>query len=410
MLAVQRGPALPSAPTPSDERRTGALLRSSQPAVDALSLAELRRYGRHLSLAEVGEAGQARLKAGRVLLIGAGGLGSPLALYLAAAGVGTLGLVDFDAVEESNLQRQIAHGTGAVGQPKLASIAARLTDLNPLVRLELHDVRLDRTNAMDLVRRYDVVADGTDNFATRYLVNDACVLAGKPNVYGSILRFEGQASVFDAARGPCYRCVFPHPPPPGVVPSCAEAGVLGVLPGVIGSIQATEAIKLLLGSGETLVGRLLLYDALEMSFRELRLRKDPKCPVCGDHPTIRELIDYDEFCGVKPAAGADPSAVTAKQLAERLARGEDLVLVDVREPHELAIARFPNALHVPMREIPARMRELPTDRTVVLACHHGNRSQRVLEFLKQQGWTRLQNLTGGIDSWSREVDTSVPRY
>ena len=409
MLAVRGPSGLPFEMTPSDECRHGAPLRSSEPSVDALTHAELRRYGRHLSLAEVGEAGQARLKAGRVLLVGAGGLGSPLALYLAAAGVGTLGLVDFDQVEESNLQRQVAHGTGAVGKPKLASIAARLTDLNPLVRLELHELKLDRTNAMDIVRRYDVVADGTDNFATRYLVNDACVLAKKPNVYGSILRFEGQASVFDATRGPCYRCVFPHPPPPGVVPSCAEAGVLGVLPGVIGSIQATETIKLLLGTGESLVGRLLLYDALEMSFRELKLRKDPKCPICGEQPTIRELIDYDEFCGVKPAA-AEPTALSAKQLAERLARGDDLVVVDVREPHEVAIARFPNAIHVPMREIPARLGELPADRTLVLACHTGVRSQRVLEFLKQQGWTRLQNLTGGIDAWSREVDTSVPRY
>lgn len=383
-------------------------MRSSEPTADALTLAELRRYGRHLSLAEVGEAGQARLKAGRVLLVGAGGLGSPLALYLAAAGVGTLGVVDFDAVEESNLQRQIAHGTGAIGTPKLASLAARLRDLNPLVRVELHDLRLDRTNALGLVQNYDVVADGTDNFATRYLVNDACVLAKKPNVYGSILRFEGQASVFDATRGPCYRCVFPTPPPPGVVPSCAEAGVLGVLPGVIGSIQATEAIKLLLGQGETLVGRLLLYDALEMSFRELRLRKDPKCPICGEHPTIRELVDYDEFCGTKPAP--EPEVMSARELADRFARGDDLVLVDVREPHELAIARFPNALHVPMRQVPDRMHELPRDRAVVLACHVGSRSQRVLEFLKQQGFTRLRNLTGGIDAWSRDVDPNVPRY
>jgi adenylyltransferase/sulfurtransferase len=384
-------------------------VRSSEPTAAALTTAELRRYGRHLSLAEVGEAGQARIKAGRVLLVGAGGLGSPLALYLAAAGVGTLGIVDFDDVEESNLQRQIAHGTGAVGRSKLASVAARLADLNPLVQLELHGLRLDRTNAMDLVRRYDVVADGTDNFATRYLVNDACVLAGKPNVYGSILRFEGQASVFDAKRGPCYRCVFPQPPPPGVVPSCAEAGVLGVLPGVIGSIQATETLKLLLGQGETLVGRLLLYDALEMSFRELRLRKDPKCPICGEQPTIRELVDYEEFCGTAPKA-AESTSLSVRELAERLKRGEDLVIVDVREAFELAIARFPGAIHVPLGQVPARMHELPRDRTLVLACHHGNRSQRALEFLRQQGFTRLQNLAGGIDSWSREVDDSVPRY
>ncbi len=384
-------------------------MNPTPPTTDALTLAELRRYGRHLSLPEVGEAGQLRLKAARVLLVGAGGLGSPLALYLAAAGVGTLGVVDFDVVEESNLQRQIAHGTSAVGKPKLASLAARLEDLNPHIRVESHEVRMDRTNALELVRAYDVVADGTDNFATRYLVNDACVLAGKPNVYGSILRFEGQASVFDATRGPCYRCVFPQPPPPGVVPSCAEAGVLGVLPGVIGSIQATETIKLLLGTGESLVGRLLLYDALEMRFRELRLRKDPDCPLCGERPSIHELVDYDEFCGVRPNA-PEPFALLARELAERLARGEDLFIVDVREAHELAIARLPGALHLPLGQIPARAHELPTDRTLVLACHHGARSMRALEVLRERGFTRLRNLSGGIDAWSREVDSAVPRY
>ncbi len=387
-------------------------------APGALSPEELRRYGRHLSLAQVGEEGQRRLKAGRVLLVGAGGLGSPFALYLAAAGVGTIGVVDFDTVEESNLQRQIAHGTAAVGRSKLASLAARLHDLNPHVKLEPHEFRLDRTNALDLVRRYDVVADGTDNFATRYLVNDACVLAGKPNVYGSILRFEGQASVFDAAHGPCYRCVFPQPPPPGVVPSCAEAGVLGVLPGVIGSIQATETIKLLLGTGDTLVGRLLLYDALEMSFRELKLRKDPACPVCGVNPTIQELIDYDQFCGGAPvpgetaagAASSEPVEISVRDLAERMARGEEVLVVDVREAFELQIAKFPSALHIPMALVPVKLQELPTDRTLVLACHTGVRSLRTLQFLKTKGFTRLRNLTGGIDAWSREVDKSVPRY
>jgi len=373
-----------------------------------LSLSELRRYGRHLTLPEVGEPGQLRLKAGRVLVVGAGGLGSPLAMYLAAAGVGTLGLVDFDAVEESNLQRQIVHGTAAIGTPKLASMAARLRDINPNVTLELHAVRLDRTNALAIIGGYDVVADGTDNFATRYLVNDACVLAGKPNVYGSILRFEGQASVFDAARGPCYRCVFPEPPPPGIVPSCAEAGVLGVLPGVIGSIQATEAIKILLGSGDTLVGRLLLYDAMEMRFRELTLKKNPGCPVCGDNPTIRELIDYESFCGTQPAA--DAATVSARELAGLLARGEDVVIVDVREPFELEIAAFPGALHVPLGQIPARAGELPATSTLVLACHRGQRSQKALEILRGRGFTRLRNLTGGIDAWSREVDPAVPRY
>ena len=374
-----------------------------------LSVPELMRYGRHLTLSEVGEAGQRRLKAGRVLIVGAGGLGSPLALYLAAAGVGTLGIVDFDVVDESNLQRQIAHGTAAIGHGKLASIAARLGDLNPHVRLELHETRLDSSNALELIGRYDLVADGTDNFATRYLVNDACVLAGKPNVYGSILRFEGQASVFDATQGPCYRCVFPEPPPPGVVPSCAEAGVLGVLPGVIGSIQATEAIKLLLGTGDSLIGRLLLYDALEMRFRELQLRKDPSCPLCGEHPTIRKLIDYEDFCGTKPKP-ATRSDVSARELADALARGDDVLIVDVREPFELAIARFPGALHVPLGTLPARAQELPATRTLVLACHKGTRSQRALELLRERGFTRLQNLTGGIDAWSREVDSTVPRY
>jgi adenylyltransferase/sulfurtransferase len=370
---------------------------------------ELVRYGRHLLLSEVGEVGQRRLKAGRVLVVGAGGLGSPLALYLAAAGVGTLGIVDFDVVDESNLQRQIAHGTAAIGHGKLESMAARLRDLNPHVKLELHETRLDSSNALELIGRYDVVADGTDNFATRYLVNDACVLTGKPNVYGSILRFEGQASVFDATRGPCYRCVFPEPPPPGVVPSCAEAGVLGVLPGVIGSIQATEAIKLLLGTGDLLLGRLLLYDALEMRFRELRLKKDPRCPLCGEHPTIRGLIDYEDFCGTKPRPETR-SEISVRELADALARGDDLLIVDVREPFELAIARFPGALHIPLGALPARAEELPSTRTLVLACHRGTRSQRALEMLRAKGFTRLQNLTGGIDAWSREVDRTVPRY
>lgn len=375
----------------------------------ALTLPELRRYGRHLTLPEVGELGQRRLKAGRVLVVGAGGLGSPLALYLAAAGVGTIGIVDFDDVEESNLQRQIAHGTAAIGGSKLASLAARLADLNPHVHVVLHELRLDRTNALEVMRDYDVVADGTDNFATRYLVNDACVLAGKPNVYGSILRFEGQASVFDAQRGPCYRCVFPSPPPPGMVPNCAEAGVLGVLPGVIGSIQATETIKLLLGVGDTLLGRLLLYDALEMSFRELKLRKDPDCPMCGERPSIHELGDYDELCGTSPRP-AEAADIGARELADRLARGEDLVIVDVREPHELAIAHFPQAVHMPLGVLPLRAHELPATRTLVLACHHGARSARAQQILRERGFTRVRNLLGGIEAWSLEVDKTVPRY
>jgi len=387
-------------------------VRPADATLPELSLPELRRYGRHLTLPEVGETGQMRLKAGRVLVVGAGGLGSPLGLYLAAAGVGTIGIVDFDAVEESNLQRQIAHGTSAVGQPKLGSIVARLRDLNPHVSIVPHEAYLDRSNALEIVRAYDVIVDGTDNFATRYLVNDACVLEGKPNVYGSILRFEGQASVFDARVGPCYRCLFPEPPPPGVVPNCAEAGVLGVLPGVIGSIQATEAIKLLLGTGDTLVGRLLLYDALEMRFREMRLRKDPRCPICGENPSIRELVDYEELCGVKRPA-ADPNAVTARELAERLGRGDDVLVVDVREPHELAISSLPHGsrvLHMPLRTLPGRVAELPRERTLVLMCHRGSRSAKALEILREQGFTRLLNLTGGIDAWSRDVDSSVPRY
>jgi adenylyltransferase/sulfurtransferase len=384
-------------------------VRPVETALPDLSLSELRRYGRHLTLPEVGEEGQKRLKAGSVLVVGAGGLGSPLALYLAAAGIGTIGIVDFDAVEESNLQRQIAHGTSGVGKSKLGSITARIKDLNPFVNVVPHEMYLDRSNALPLVRGYDVIVDGTDNFATRYLVNDACVLERKPNVYGSILRFEGQASVFDARVGPCYRCLFPEPPPPGVVPNCAEAGVLGVLPGVIGSIQATETIKLLVGAGDTLVGRLLLYDALEMRFREMRLRKDPSCPICGEHPSIRELQDYDALCGVRSHA-AEGIEWSARELADAIARGEDLLVVDVREPHELAIARFPDALHIPLRTVPARATELPRERTLVLTCHKGVRSMRALEILRELGFSRLKNLAGGIDAWSREVDSSVPRY
>lgn len=374
---------------------------------------ERRRYARHLLLPEVGEEGQRRLKAARVLLVGAGGLGSPLALYLAAAGVGTIGVVDFDDVDESNLQRQIAHGTASVGRPKLESLAARLADLNPHVRVVRHDVRLDRTNVMELISAYDVVADGADNFATRYLVNDACVFAGRPNVHGSILRFEGQASVFDARVGPCYRCLYPEPPPAGLVPSCAEAGVLGVLPGVIGSIQANETIKLLLGVGEPLVGRLLVYDALAASFRELRVRKDPDCPICGERPTIRELEDYDAVCGSPPGRGGGvhgSDQMSARMLADRLGAGDGLLLLDVRQPEEWRIARIEGATLVPLATLPARANELPRDRDVVLMCHHGGRSQQALTFLRGQGFTRLWNLSGGIEAWSLHVDPAVPRY
>lgn len=385
-----------------------------EPMLPELSRDEIRRYGRHLTLPEVGVDGQRRLKAGRVLIVGAGGLGSPAALYLAAAGVGTLGVVDFDVVDESNLQRQVAHGTAAVGTPKLESLRARLADLNPHVRVETHAVRLDRDNALALLGGYDVVLDGTDNFATRYLVNDACALLGKPNVYGSILRFEGQASVFDAARGPCYRCLFPAPPPPGVVPSCAEAGVLGVLPGVIGSIQATEALKLLLGAPDTLLGRLLLYDAWTLRFRELELRKDPDCPLCGRAPTITALVDYDALCGTAQAApsalAAPRERVSARELQALLASGRPLTLLDVREPEELAIAALPGATHIPMAVVPVRAHELDPARPLVVLCHHGVRSFMAARWLRANGFTDVMDVDGGIDAWSRDVDPAVPRY
>lgn len=377
----------------------------------ALTTPELRRYGRHIAMPEMGLEGQQRLKAGRVLLIGAGGLGSPAALYLAAAGVGTIGVADFDEVEESNLQRQVAHGTAWLGRSKLDSLSARLLDLNPLVRVVPHPVRIDRTNALEVLAGYDVVLDGADNFATRYLVNDACVRLGKPDVHGSILRFEGQACVFDATRGPCYRCLFPEPPPAGSVPSCAEAGVLGVLPGVIGSIMATEAIKHLLGADGMLLGRLLLYDALAMRFRELRIRKDPDCVVCGPRGREAELPDYEAICGVHEEAAMGAGAeLSAEGLAERLAKGEKLVLLDVREPQEWAIGRLPEATHVPLGVLPVRAHELDPAATIVVYCHHGTRSRRAIEWLSSRGFSKLHNLAGGIDAWSARVDPSVPRY
>jgi adenylyltransferase/sulfurtransferase len=385
---------------------------TGEDGLPAMNQEELLRYGRHLMLPEVGLEGQRRLKASSVLMIGAGGLGSPLALYLAAAGVGRLGIVDFDVVDASNLQRQILHGSSSIGRPKLESARQRLLDVNPNVHVEGYETRLTSENALEILKPYDVVVDGTDNFPTRYLVNDACVLLGKPNVYGSIFRFEGQASVFDARRGPCYRCLYPDPPPPGLVPSCAEGGVLGVLPGVIGTIQALETIKLLLGQGEPLIGRLLLFDALSLTFRELKLRKDPTCPVCGEHPTVTRLIDYEEFCGVTPAAAhADAGdEIGARELASRIERGDDLVIVDVREPHEYEIARIPGSSLIPLNSLPGRLNELDSSREIVLHCHHGQRSRRALEFLRQSGFRKLKNLTGGIDDWSRDVDPSVPRY
>lgn len=370
---------------------------------------EVLRYSRHLSLPEVGIEGQRRLKAARVLLVGAGGLGSPAAMYLAAAGVGTLGLVDFDAVDVSNLQRQILHGTPDVGRPKLDSACDRLHAINPAVAIEKHATALDAANARELVAAYDAVVDGTDNFPTRYLVNDACVLVGRPNAYGSIFRFEGQASVFAAPGGPCYRCLHPEPPPPGLIPSCAEGGVLGVLPGIIGTIQATEAIKLILGVGEPLVGRFLVYDALRMRFRELKLRKDPDCPVCGTHPTIREIRAYEQYCA--PAAPAkDPADITVAELKERMDRGDEPLVIDVREPHEHAICRIPGAALIPMGELPGRLSEIDPDREVVVHCRSGARSARAVGMMRQRGFTRARNLTGGVLAWIDQVDPSQPKY
>jgi len=382
-----------------------------------LSNEEIKRYGRHLIMPEVGLDGQKKLKASSVLIIGAGGLGSPLALYLAAAGVGRIGVVDFDVVEYSNLQRQVLHSTRDVGRPKLQSAETHIHDINPHVEVTTYETKLTSENALDILKEYDVIVDGTDNFPTRYLVNDACVLLGKPNVYGSIFRFDGQASVFFAKEGPCYRCLYPEPPPPGLVPSCAEGGVLGVLPGVIGTIQATETLKLLLGSGEArkiraepLIGRLLLFDALKMTFRELRLKKDPNCPACGDHPTITRLIDYEAFCGVgAPEESATGFEISPVELKLRLDRGDDIVIVDVREPHEYEIVDMGGVL-IPLNDLPKRVNELDSFREVVVHCHHGPRSKRAVDFLRQIGFTKVKNLTGGIDRWAAEIDPALPRY
>jgi sulfur-carrier protein adenylyltransferase/sulfurtransferase len=387
------------------------------PATEAapeLSNAEIQRYSRHLILSEVGLDGQKKLKAGKVLCIGAGGLGSPAALYLAAAGVGTIGIVDFDTVDESNLQRQILHGTPDVGRPKLQSAKDRLTAINPEVRINTYETRLTSANALELFRGYDVVLDGTDNFATRYLVNDACVLLGIPNAYGSIFRFEGQASVFATKDGPCYRCLYPEPPPPGLVPSCAEGGVLGVLPGVIGTIQATESIKLILGAPGTLVGRLLLYDAWSMKFRELKLRRDKDCPVCGDHPTVKQLIDYEEFCGVKPvpASAAAASAVpetTVEELKARMDANANFYLLDVREPHEYQIARIPGSTLIPLGQLGARYGELPSGKEIVIHCKSGVRSAKAVNLLKEHG-IEAKNLKGGILAWIDRIDPTQPKY
>lgn len=381
-----------------------------------LSNEEIRRYSRHLIMPEVTLAGQKKLKAASVLLIGAGGLGSPLALYLAAAGIGRIGLVDYDVVDATNLQRQVIHGTKAIGRSKLESAKERMLDLNPFIQVDTYETVLTSENALDILRDYDVIVDGTDNFPTRYLVNDACVLLGKPNVYGSIFRFEGQVSVFYAKEGPCYRCLFPTPPPPGLVPSCAEGGVLGILPGTIGTLQATETIKLILGIGEPLIGRLLLYDALQMRFEEVKLRKNPKCPVCGENPTVTQLIDYEAFCGMPAHDREDGSGlaseweITPRELKERLERGERIIIVDVREPHEWDIAHIEGARLIPLGELAARVHELDSADQIVLHCKTGARSARALEFLRGIGFRKLKNLKGGINAWAREVDPRLPTY
>jgi len=384
-------------------------------ALPELTTDDLSRYSRHLILPEVGMEGQRRLKAAKVLCVGTGGLGSPLAFYLAAAGIGTLGLVDFDVVDASNLQRQIIHSTKDIGRKKLDSAAEKLTALNPALNVVKHDTMLSSANALEILKDYDIVADGTDNFPTRYLVNDACVLLGKPNVYGSIFRFEGQASVFATEQGPCYRCLYPEPPPPGLVPSCAEGGVLGILPGLVGVMQATEVIKLILGKGEPLIGRLLLVDALNMRFRELKLRKNPECPVCGTNPTVTELIDYQQFCGIVPETPQESSVkngipqITVKELKRRIDVGDDVQLIDVREPYEYQIAQIGGKL-IPQNDVPQRLAEIDRDREVVVHCRSGARSQRIAEFLKQSGYPRVVNVAGGILAWSDEIDPRVQKY
>src|SRR5437870_3517910 len=381
-----------------------------------LSPQEVARYSRHLIMPEVALDGQKRLKAASVLLIGAGGLGSPLGLYLAAAGVGRIGIVDFDVVDFSNLQRQVLHGTPDVGRPKLQSAKDRLQAINPEVQIDLYETRLTAGNAMSILAPYDIVIDGTDNFQTRYLVNDACVLLKKPNVYGSIFRFDGQASVFHPPAGPCYRCLYPEPPPPGEVPSCAEGGVLGILPGLIGCIQATEAIKLLLGNGSPLVGRLLLYDALQMTFQEFKVRRNPKCPMCGDKPTISKLIDYEQFCGMRgqeapaPAAADGQQETTVEELKRRLDSGEKLFVLDVRNPEEYQICRIPGSTLIPLPQLPQRFQELDKDREIVVHCNSGMRSLKAQQFLRGQGFETTKNLKGGILAWADRIDRSMPKY
>src|SRR6202521_569810 len=390
----------------------GSALETLAPPV-TLSKDEILRYSRHLIMPEVGMEGQLKLKSAKVLLIGTGGLGAPLGLYLAAAGVGRIGLVDFDIVDFTNLQRQVTFGTSDVGKPKSEAARARLSNLNPDIQIESFETQLTSANALELFKDFDVIVDGTDNFPTRYLVNDACILLGKPNVYGSIFRFEGQATVFGMPDGPCYRCLYPEPPPPGLVPSCAEGGVLGVLPGIVGSIQAMETIKLILGRGENLMGRLLLFDALGMKFRELKLRKNPNCPMCGTHPTITKLIDYYEFCGVRGEEAPGPSVqvpeITPRELKARLDRGDDLFILDVREPHEYQICNLKGHL-IPLGELTRRVHELDSSREIVAHCRSGKRSAEAVDFLRKAGFRKILNLKGGILAWSDEVDPSVPKY
>ena len=402
-------------PSPFSERDP-TLIEREQPELESL---ELTRYARHLSLPEVGREGQLRLKGARVLVVGAGGLGSPAALYLAAAGIGTLGIVDFDEVDATNLQRQILHGTKDVGRAKLDSARERLADVNPNVSVVTHHVQLDSSNALEILGPYDIVADGTDNFPTRYLVNDACVLLGKPNVYGSVFRWEGQASVFAGGGGPCYRCLFREPPPPGLIPNCAEAGVLGVLPGIIGMIQALEVIKLLLGKGNTLRGRLLIFDALEMTWREVAVSRNMNCPVCGDEPTQTELIDYEDFCGLKAPTGAQEEEMSnpfgevgALELKVRLASAEPPYLLDVRQPHEWDIVSLEadGAVMIPLAELPDRVDELPWDREIVVYCRTGARSASAAQMLAEEGFSAVFNLVGGIHAWADEIDPSLPKY
>ncbi|MFB3918006.1 MAG: molybdopterin-synthase adenylyltransferase MoeB [Terriglobales bacterium] len=389
------------------------LPRNATATATTLSNEEILRYSRHLIMPEVGMEGQQKLKAARVLCIGAGGLGSPLALYLAAAGVGTLGIVDYDVVDFTNLQRQVIHTTADVGRKKLESAAEAIGAINPFVNVKPFETRLTSGNALEIFREFDVIADGTDNFPTRYLVNDACVLTGKPNVYASIFRFEGQASVFGTKEGPCYRCLYPEPPPPGLVPSCAEGGVLGILPGLLGVVQATETIKLILGSGEPLIGRLMLVDALAMKFREVRLRKNPDCPVCGTRPTITQLIDYNQFCGIRGEEAAVSTTgipeIQVEELKQMLDRGEDVYILDVREPHEYQICNLGGNL-IPLGELPKRVNELDSSREIVAHCKMGGRSAKAVDFLRKAGFTKVRNLKGGILAWADRVDRSMPKY